>query len=706
MASRSSKVQNSFTTGEVTSEMYGRTDVEQYDSGLSYCSNFTVSPRGMLLRRPPSYHFDLVWDAAETYRLVPFRIGNTLQRILVFSSDGTMRQINPYTKAWVGAPYSLSLGSGWNSANVIEGFTYSQINDTLFLDHPDVEPASILRIADTNWTFQTITVTDGPFDPINADPANTHTISNYTGFITVTAVAASFNAATDVGRWYRFLISPDDWVTGRITAVASSTSATVQVHDFGVDAPGFSYPQVSAVWRLGAWYTGSYPGHLTSFKGRLAHARTDLKLSNIAYTNTQGFAFDRQNFSPSTLTGNTISAAEGFAADLSSPDTGSPVIYWLLALENLYAGTSEGVYQISTLSGADAFGPETAEATLVTDIPVQEGVPPLKLKNNILVVEAGGRRALRLIANSVRPELQDSDITFFSNHLFKNRTITDTFRMRQPYDTLWLVTDDGKLLSILYNPTTDQAVEVVGIVQHTLGGTNSKVLQATDVFNSVTELPEAWFVVERTVNGATQQSIEYFDGRSSMTSDDTLVFCDNQEDVSFSGTAVTGLTRFAGESVAVNIDGADAGIHTVTTGGALTLPFTPDSSATVGLNYASEAWLLPTVDDNKSQIQESMLGRTMRLRRLDIYLIKSLVAEAGRVGLTDDSPTLNVGDTLKIQSSASDPLQRPTPKSGWFPFAVRGNTEDPFTVYGIRASNTYPCNIVAVRVNGEAYEET
>ncbi len=62
----------SFTAGELSSSMEGRTDFAKYFNGASNIENFVVLPHGPVTRRPGTYFVSEVKTSANSTRLIPF----------------------------------------------------------------------------------------------------------------------------------------------------------------------------------------------------------------------------------------------------------------------------------------------------------------------------------------------------------------------------------------------------------------------------------------------------------------------------------------------------------------------------------------------------------------------------------------------------------------------------------------------------------
>lgn len=103
---------------------------------------------------------------------------------------------------------------------------------------------------------------------------------------------------------------------------------------------------------------------------------------------------------------------------------------------------------------------------------------------------------------------------------------------------------------------------------------------------------------------------------------------------SVSGTAVTGLTNLAGETVTVVADGKHVGDFTVTGGGGITLNLSATTIDAVGFKYKSRIKTIPV--EAGSQIG-SALGSINRIDQARIHFYRSANASVGSVEQDDDS---------------------------------------------------------------------
>ena len=196
-----------FTAGELSPNMYGRTDIEKYYNGCMTMENFLVLPQGGAYRRPGSRYVAEVKTSSLFTRLVPFVFSTTQAYILEFGNlymrvyyDGGQVQSGS-TVYEVVTPYTTAQ---------LPDLKFAQSADTLYIVHPSHEPRQLTRTAHTTWTLNTFDWENGPFMKDNDDDSHTLTVSAYfpdsTGLygetVTVTSSADVFTA-NDVGRWLK-----------------------------------------------------------------------------------------------------------------------------------------------------------------------------------------------------------------------------------------------------------------------------------------------------------------------------------------------------------------------------------------------------------------------------------------------------------------------------------------------------------------------
>jgi len=138
--------QTSFTSGELSPNLYGRIEASRYYGGAALLRNVLVIPQGGVQRRPGMAHRTQLDGSLTGIRLIPFAF-NTEQTyaialkaggFFVWTADGTYR-------GFIG-------GAPWTGAQAAQ-MNFAQSADTLLLFHPDVQTQRIRRGAShASWT--------------------------------------------------------------------------------------------------------------------------------------------------------------------------------------------------------------------------------------------------------------------------------------------------------------------------------------------------------------------------------------------------------------------------------------------------------------------------------------------------------------------------------------------------------------------------
>lgn len=165
----------------------------------------------------------------------------------------------------------------------------------------------------------------------------------------------------------------------------------------------------------------------------------------------------------------------------------------LVPAENLLMFTTSGEWVIT--------GGEFDEPLTPTNIkPRQRAfrgsdmMPPLLVGDLTLHIERGGGSVRDF---RVQREVPSTDLSLLVRHLFRDRNVVDWAYSQLPYGAVWVVLDDGKLLSMTYqleheiwgwtphNVGGDAFVESVAVVLE--GGEDAVYIQARRTINGVTK---------------------------------------------------------------------------------------------------------------------------------------------------------------------------------------------------------------------------
>jgi hypothetical protein len=389
---------------------------------------------------------------------------------------------------------------------------FVQSADVITLTHPNYAPRNLTRTGHTAWTLSTISFSPSIAAPtglvVNAGGTNAG-VSNYV----VTAIDAdtreeslastnanrtstgtaaqplplAWNAVTGAGEYnvYKDL----NGVFGFIGVAASNSFSDTGIIPDTQDTPPVARNPFSG--------TGNYPSTVGYIQQRLAFANTDNEPETTWLSRTAHF----YNFTTSSP----LQSDDAVTFKLAGRQVNE--VRHLLDLGGLVTFTTGGEWSIAG---------DSAGIIRPTDInPKQDSyigastLPPLVLGGNALYVQARGSVVRDLAFEFQVDGYRGNDLTVFSSHLVDGYTLKDWAYQQIPHSNVWSIRDDGIALGLTYV----REHEVRGWHRHdTLG-----------LFENVAVIPEGsedvpYFVVNRTINGATKRYIEKLASRRITTS--------------------------------------------------------------------------------------------------------------------------------------------------------------------------------------------
>ena len=494
---------------------------------------------------------------------------------------------------------ALELETPYTEAQLFRIFG-PQTADIAYLFHGSQPTYRLERYGHTTWSLIEVPWNDGPWLPLNESTTTlapsaatvglgrTVTASSVVGIITDFTGDRGF-LSTDVGRLIR-IDNPAtgiNWGWGIITAVASTTSVTVDVKR------AFGSTSADTRWRLGVWSaTTGYPSVGTFFEQRLFAANSTDQPETLWASQTADFenqSPDSPNTDATPLWNETVQDDD--ALDYTMSGDFVQAIRWL-------SGSSD-VLAIGTMCGE--WVPSSAGAVLTpADITIRQqtthgsaAVWPVRIDHVVLFVQFAGRK-LREFGFSVEVEgYRAFDMTRLADHITLGG-ISEMEYAEEPNSQVWAARNDGVLLSMTYRREED----VVAWGRHILGGSFGTGAAVVDSVTTIcggngagqvkdaTARTEVWMIVKRTIGGATVRYVEFLEKDWTAGEDDQedAYYVDSM--VTYDGAAtdtITGLGHLNGQVCKVLADGA---VHPDRTpsGGSITLEGSY-SGGQVGLGY-------------------------------------------------------------------------------------------------------------------------
>lgn len=597
--SRVTTFQGSFNSGELSENMSGRVDTEQYQAGLGECTNFIPLIQGGITKRPGTDFIAEVKDSNAVTRVVPFIFGTT-QAYVIEVGNLYMRFYRNDARIEV-ASVPVEIATPYPTADLFQ-LKFVQKDDILWILHPDYKPMELTRTSHTAWALTNFIHTDGPYLDTNNVLTNTMTPSGLSGTINLTMAAATF-VATDVGRMVRFFDSASNWTWLEITVFTSATLVTAVVK-----GPALASTTASNAWRLGAWSgTTGYPSCGTFHENRLVLSGSNDEPFMVNSSNTGDF----WSFAPSAADG-TVTDAHSYRFPLLANEVND--IRWMESDQRgILIGTVGAEWLASAASTAAAMTPSNLKITRV-DTRGSADISALKIGKAVIYPQRS-RKKLRELAYTFQSDgFEAPDMNQLADHI-TGTGVTELAYQQEPATVAWAVRDDGKLIGMTY----DASEQVIAWHLHDLGGTVESI---ASIPQAVSAFDELYVIVKRTINGVTKRYVEDLDDYWVFNASAGLsaaVFVDSSLKYAGGSTSVlTGLSHLEGELVSILGDGLVQAQKTVS-GGQVTLD-TPVTSAVVGLPFTSSAETMREIhgaNDGTSQ------NKTKRIHRVAVRLNNS-----------------------------------------------------------------------------------
>jgi len=559
-------------------------DLDKYDLALKVGKNVFVHAHGGVSNRAGTQFIGEVMDHTKTHRLVPFERSAT-ENFILLMGDSEMKVIEngAFVESSPGVDYNPT--TPYASTDIMD-VDFVQSVDVMYLAHPSYYPQKMSRTGATSYTFADIEV-----DPTLAAPSSglTLTPSNTEGrdwSYVISSVANGVESFPSTP--LETTDGPDLTTSGRKntltwTAVPAAESYNVYRKRGGsygfvgytedtefVDdniSPDLTTAPYEAADLFGS--AGNYPGVVTLFQQRLIFANSTSQPETLWMSQVGDF----ENFSKSKILRDT----DRIEFDLTGQSLNR--VKWLIQLRELLAFASTGEWSIT---GPDGGLPATNIAQTQYGYSGAGDVKPIVAEDTALFVDRTGRGVRDLRYAFEQDGYAGNDLTIFAYHYFEGRTITSWAYQKNPYYIVWVVLDNGKLLSFTYKR------------EHQVWAWAEQVIDGE--VEDVAVIPEGdedalYLIIKRTINGSTKRYVERLASRQwTDVKDAIFVDCSITYD-STATTTITGLTHLEGETVSALADGNVVEGLTVASG-SVTLPEAA-SKVHVGLPYMAEIETLP-----------------------------------------------------------------------------------------------------------------
>lgn len=449
---------------------------------------------------------------------------------------------------------------GYSQANLQTVYP-TQTGDTAILFQENVEPHVLTRFDDLTWTFETVGFENiANYDFINSTPANplgTMTPSDLNGLVTLTASVAPPFSAASVGQYIN-----GNGGRARITKFLTTTTVNALMENpfYKTTAILTGDWDYETGWEDSWSSTRGWPRSATFFQQRLWIGGS-LSRPRTIWASIIGEFFDFD-----------IGAArdsDAFEYDLDEDD---PIVS-LVANRSLQIFTTGGEAAIIQ-SRITPITPINPSIVSQTDVGSEPGLKPVIVDGATLFMKNGGSSIGKFLFTEAEQAYSVSNISLLSSHLI-NIPVDLTVRKvtnDEEASYLMIVTGDGRLT---FGCMLEEQ-NVKGFTKATTDG----------LFKNVaTDKSDMYAVVERTINGVTNNYLERFDF-------DAYTDAAVQYTVGLPATVFTGLDHLEGQTCRVIADG-NVLDNVVVSGGSATISRAATTKCEIGLNFAPLSETLP-----------------------------------------------------------------------------------------------------------------
>lgn len=317
------------------------------------------------------------------------------------------------------------------------------------------------------------------------------------------------------------------------TTFELQTTAGVNVNTTGYTAYSSAgvFTEAPKNWRLGAFSdTSGHPQAVSFHEQRLLFAGTSYQPQTLWGSLSGGI----ENFSPDNPD-NDGTVDDDTAYTFTIASTQANVIHWLASRQQLFLGTSGGIFVAQASSLSEAITPSNITIKPAVNTGAKQALP-INAQNATIFIQSFGKKLMELGFLFEEDSFNTADLTILSEHI-TGPGIKELARQEEPDEIVWAITTDGQLLGLTYL----RRQKVVGWHQHVIGGTGVEVESIATIPGATQN--ELWMIVKRTINGGTKRYVEFLSETFDGTKADAW-FVDSGLSFTSSTTAsITGITK-------------------------------------------------------------------------------------------------------------------------------------------------------------------
>lgn len=495
-------IQTSFAGGEFGPSLLGRTDIAQYSNACAIVENFLPRSYGPAISMPGTTYIGTVSNSTLRTRLIKFIFNRTDAYVIEMGKNYFRFYTNGGIVVTTGTtPFVLA--HTYSDSELFD-VQFTQINDVIYLFHPDHPIQKLVRRSAASWTIGDAPIVGGPFLDENTPALTSTNVSAATITITPSGTTGTINLTVSPTNSSLFVAGHVGayWMIGGLAQTNPTTGLqeigyvriTNFVNSFTVTAKvikNLKAATATTMWAEGAWSAvRGYPARGVFQERRLFAARTDFEPQKEWGSKV----FDFENYALDTQT-------DEDALNLALASNESNEIQWLAAGKSLFAATFGGLFVTNSRS-TDPITPDNVSASEEIGFGAQ-AIVPKKIGNFIYYVQRFGRKLREMFYNFDTDSYKAVDRTILSPHVLGDGVV-DMDVQQNPESILYCVLTSGTLATM----TREVDQEVTAWARQTTNGTYKSVA----IIPSQTNLyEEVWVIVERWINGTQKQYIEVFD---------------------------------------------------------------------------------------------------------------------------------------------------------------------------------------------------
>ncbi len=525
------RLQNSFVTGYLDPTLHGLFTSQSYGTGLKECYNYIPSSLGFLYRRPGTRFLDFAIPSTATENKI-YAMRSEDGLLLYCISEGRIDffSVDLQRTFYIenGAQY-LSGGDKHSipwSKDDIKDLSLYEFEGIIYIVHPDYPPHKIATLDQSKLELTATTTATASYEATTVADDTLYLSSVYianafycqkiefkSGGIETFSQPGHYPSCQTFkgGRWY--LAGCKDRPSTIFASRAPDVNGDYRFNDFTIGSY-YLLHTVNTMTKTTVYTTNEKAGAIDDVK-YASSTSTDEKvivngLDTTVPQSTSSDTYTRYDSSGSTISGGSVlnpsdtvksstkkfvitTSAETWtlksdvqnddALELTEADMYGTKINWLITQQRVIAGTSRSIW----MDNGNAATPSTLDMLKTLGVTTSK-ITPVNHSSMIIFVPADMRSVKGFNYDTDAEGYVISDISSTARSLFKDSKIKDMVVIEGRETLLWVLLENGRLLSCTLGST-------YGWAEHELGG-DGRVISMSQ-YHTDDDEGEIFFTVQR-----------------------------------------------------------------------------------------------------------------------------------------------------------------------------------------------------------------